>query len=79
MHSFETVVEAASLSASPGAAAVATFEVNFDTGAAVTVLPEKYVTQPRDNNGVRYPKSAKPVFLHFGVIYLNRKNYKDKM
>ena len=57
VHSFETVVEAASLSASPGAAAVAAVEVNFDTGAAVTVLPEKYVTQPKDN-GVRYKTAS---------------------
>ncbi|CAE7344151.1 unnamed protein product [Symbiodinium natans] len=53
VHSFETV-DAASLGASPGVASV---EVNFDTGAAVTVLPEKYVTQPKDN-GVRYKTAS---------------------
>lgn len=52
-HSFETA-DAASLSASPGMASV---EVNFDTGAAVTVLPEKDVTQPKDN-GVRYKTAS---------------------
>ena len=57
VHSFETLADAASLSASPGAAAVAAIEVNFDTGAAVTVLPERYVTQPRDN-GVRYKTAS---------------------
>ena len=41
VHGFETLADAASLSASPGAAAVAAIEVNFDTGAAVTVLPER--------------------------------------
>ena len=57
VHSFETLADVASLSASPGVAAVAAIEVNFDTGAAVTVLPERYVTQPRDN-GVRYKTAS---------------------